>query len=158
MWERVLALHFLRAARVRVRVRGENGGRALNAKYYEADRSKWGRRVRVVVENEMSGCGCCTVDADSYFLEPRKSQRLYNHSDAFEWGYGGSGPAQLALAILLDFFSDSNFKPETVENAAVKIHHKFKLEFLTRAPSEGFKIKTEEIEEWLKKSFGMVTA
>ncbi len=30
---------------------------------------------------------------------------LANHSpDGFSWGYGGSGPAQLALAILADHF------------------------------------------------------
>lgn len=35
-------------------------------------------------------------------LEPFESQRLRNHSpDGFNWGYNGSGPAQLALAILL---------------------------------------------------------
>jgi uncharacterized protein DUF6166 len=29
-----------------------------------------------------------------------------NHSpDGFEWGYGGSGPAQLALAMLCDYFA-----------------------------------------------------
>lgn len=34
-------------------------------------------------------------------LNPRHD--LYNHSpDGFEWGYAGSGPAQLALAILAD--------------------------------------------------------
>ena len=38
-------------------------------------------------------------------LDPRPSQKLFNHSpDGFNWGYGGSGPAQLALAILLDRF------------------------------------------------------
>ncbi|HEC66591.1 MAG TPA: hypothetical protein ENI23_15050 [bacterium] len=32
---------------------------------------------------------------------------LYNHSpDGFEWGYGGSGPTQLALALLADFMGD----------------------------------------------------
>src|SRR5947209_15039234 len=36
-------------------------------------------------------------------LSPLKSLRLRNHSpDGFEWGYGGSGPAQSALALLLD--------------------------------------------------------
>jgi hypothetical protein len=36
-------------------------------------------------------------------LDPARSQRVYNHSpDGFEWGYGGSGPAQLALALCLD--------------------------------------------------------
>lgn len=40
---------------------------------------------------------------DGKLLDPRPSQRLCNHSpDGFSWGYGGSGPAQLALAIMLE--------------------------------------------------------
>jgi len=40
-------------------------------------------------------------------LTPRRSLELANHSPSgFEWGYGGSGPAQLALALLLDFTDD----------------------------------------------------
>lgn len=39
------------------------------------------------------------------FLDPARSLAVRNHSpDGFQWGYGGSGPAQLALAILLEFF------------------------------------------------------
>ncbi len=42
------------------------------------------------------------VYLDGSLLDPRPSQRHYNHSpDGFNWGYGGSGPAQLALAIML---------------------------------------------------------
>ena len=38
-------------------------------------------------------------------LAPRND--LWNHSpDGFAWGYGGSGPAQLALAILADCLDD----------------------------------------------------
>ncbi|MDF9748202.1 MULTISPECIES: DUF6166 domain-containing protein [Halobacteriales] len=37
-------------------------------------------------------------------LTPERSLALVNHSPSgFEWGYGGSGPAQLALALLLDY-------------------------------------------------------
>ncbi len=40
-------------------------------------------------------------------LSPLKSLRLRNHSpDGFEWGYEGSGPAQTALALVLDFTRD----------------------------------------------------
>lgn len=36
-------------------------------------------------------------------LSPKKSQDVWNHSpDGFNWGYNGSGPAQLALATLLE--------------------------------------------------------
>ena len=40
-------------------------------------------------------------------LTPAASQNLCNHSpDGFAWGYGGSGPAQLALAIALALVDD----------------------------------------------------
>ena len=38
-------------------------------------------------------------------LHPSKSQKVHNHSpDGFNWGYEGSGPAQLALSIMLELF------------------------------------------------------
>jgi len=40
-------------------------------------------------------------------LRPRRSLEVANHSPSgFEWGYGGSGPAQFALALLLDYTDD----------------------------------------------------
>jgi hypothetical protein len=43
-----------------------------------------------------------------YRLDPGPSLKVWNHSPTgFEWGYGGSGPAQLALAILLDVTGDA---------------------------------------------------
>lgn len=42
------------------------------------------------------------VYLDGELLTPEASQKLRNHSpDGFEWGYSGSGPAQLALAVVL---------------------------------------------------------
>jgi hypothetical protein len=42
------------------------------------------------------------VFLDEKYLSPIPSQKYHNHSpDGFNWGYGGSGPAQLALAIML---------------------------------------------------------
>jgi hypothetical protein len=40
---------------------------------------------------------------DGELLDPKPSQTIRNHSpDGFSWGYGGSGCAQLALAIMLE--------------------------------------------------------
>ena len=40
-------------------------------------------------------------------LDPRPSQKVRNHSpDGFNWNYAGSGPAQLALAICLELFTE----------------------------------------------------
>lgn len=36
---------------------------------------------------------------------PGESQNIRNHSpEGFNWGYSGSGPAQLALAICIELF------------------------------------------------------
>jgi hypothetical protein len=44
---------------------------------------------------------------------------LFNHSPTgFSWGYGGSGPAQLALALLADALGD--------DGLAVRLHQAFK--------------------------------
>lgn len=46
-------------------------------------------------------------DKNPVILDPSPSQKIWNHSpDGFNWGYGGSGPAQLALALLLDATGD----------------------------------------------------
>ena len=41
-------------------------------------------------------------------LSPKRGLMVRNHSpDGFNWGYGGSGPAQLALSICLELFDDA---------------------------------------------------
>ena len=46
------------------------------------------------------------VLVDGVPLDHKGSCKVYNHSPTgFSWGYGGSGPSQLALAILLLFLS-----------------------------------------------------
>jgi hypothetical protein len=54
---------------------------------------------------------------------------LWNHSPTgFEFGYGGSGPAQLALAILADCCGDE---------LAVTFHQPFKWAVIARFPADG---------------------
>lgn len=70
-----------------------------------------------------SACGPQLVVKNDDILSPAPSQRLWNHSpDGFQWGYGGSRPAQLALALLLDATGD----PEL----SVRLHQKFKRDFV----------------------------
>lgn len=73
-------------------------------------------------------------------LDPAPSQALHNHSpDGFEWGYAGSGPAQLALALLLDCLGD--------EDEALNHYQAFKLARL--APlrrDEAWEMAADEIE------------
>lgn len=61
------------------------------------------------------------IDGEELFPEP--SLKVANHSpDGFNWGYGGSGPAQLALAILLKF---------TDEHTAVRLYQRFKFDIIS---------------------------
>ena len=61
-------------------------------------------------------------------LRPEKSQRVWNHSpDGFSWGYEGSGPAQLALAVLMSL---------TDIRTAVQNHQEFKRNVISRFPFE----------------------
>jgi hypothetical protein len=69
---------------------------------------------------------------DGQYLNPIASQQYYNHSpDGFNWGYGGSGPAQLALAIMLrltgkaDGYQD--FKSKVI--AVIPQNKDFNIEF-----------------------------
>jgi len=49
--------------------------------------------------------GGCRVTVDGRPLDPRTDLR--RHADrGFEWGYDGSGPRQLALALLADCLGD----------------------------------------------------
>ena len=57
----------------------------------------------------------------------------------FEWGYRGSGPAQLSLAILYDYFGDAE---RALENC-----HAFKEDIISRLPRE-FNLSGEQIERW----------
>jgi hypothetical protein len=61
--------------------------------------------------------------------------------DGFEWGYGGSGPADLALNILLKFGLS--------RERAWTLHQDFKWHFVAKVPKSGATISVAEIEAWL---------
>jgi len=63
-------------------------------------------------------------------LTPERSLELADHSPSgFEWGYGGSGPAQLALALLLDYTDDEAF--------ALDHYQEFKTEVVSQLDCAG---------------------
>lgn len=84
----------------------------------------------------------CTVSIDGKPLSPERSQRLVNHSpDGFSWGYNGSGPAQLAFAILIEFI------PEAM---AFQIYQSFKEDVISHLDSsEPFHLFID-ILEWVR--------
>lgn len=73
-------------------------------------------------------------------LNPRLD--LWNHSPTgFEWGYGGSGPAQLALALLADHLDD--------DEQAVALHQDFKRAVVAKLDRRAWTLTSEQIEQTL---------
>lgn len=69
---------------------------------------------------------------DGKELLPYRSQKVRNHSpDGFNWSYGGSGPAQLALAVMLECTG----KPEGYQD--------FKWKWIATLPRSDFEIEFE---------------
>ena len=87
---------------------------------------------------------------------------VYHSPTGFETGYCGSGPADLALSILADFFGASpkqianalkawDWDNETAAQRALKLHQDFKEHFI--APqrlevSESYEISGDDIHNW----------
>jgi len=79
-------------------------------------------------------------------VEP--SLKVINHAPGFQWGYAGSGPSQLSLAILLDF---------TKGNIPISknFYQRFKFEFVSKW-QDSWSITEIEIQDWIKENFDSV--
>jgi hypothetical protein len=66
---------------------------------------------------------------------------VYHSPSGFEWGYGGSGPADFALNILMLF---------TDKKTAYALHQAFKWDFIAAMPKEGGTIKGDDIKRWIE--------
>jgi len=81
------------------------------------------------------------VTVDGRPLNPRLD--LWNHSPTgFEWGYGGNGPAQLALAILADHLGD--------DEQAFNFHHRFKWAVTAELPRRSWTLTSQQIDQVLQ--------
>lgn len=87
-------------------------------------------------------CQVSIVDATGgeKALPPRLDVAAHSAS-GFQWGYGGSGPAQLALAILCDLATDVQ---------AFRHHQAFKFYVIARLPQgEPWTLEAAQAEAWL---------
>ena len=75
-------------------------------------------------------------------LKPRLD--VVNHSPAgFAWGYGGSGPAQLALALLLD----AGLRPRQTE----ALHQQFKWDVIIHLNQDlGWEMTDRDVLLWVE--------
>jgi hypothetical protein len=79
------------------------------------------------------------VTVDARPLNPRFD--LWKHSPTgFEWGYGGSGPAQLALALLADHMGNEQ---------ALSLYQRFKSAVVAKLPEPGWSLTSHDITQAL---------
>jgi len=91
----------------------------------------------LVVRYERNELGRVSMEV----FDPAPSQEIYNHSpDGFSWGYRGSGPAQLALALLLDATGNKDL--------ALGYHQEFKEDFIAGF-GETWQLDAGQIQRWV---------
>lgn len=76
-----------------------------------------------------------------------------NHSPTgFNWGYGGSGPAQLAFCIVYEYLKRVLKDPDEVAcNKAYLLHQDFKWEFIAGIHKDEFEITQAQIQFFISR-------
>jgi hypothetical protein len=68
--------------------------------------------------------------------------------DGFEWGYAGSGPSQLALAILVDAVG---------EDRALLLYQDFARAVVARLPRHAWELSADDVREWVAEQEATLT-
>jgi hypothetical protein len=85
---------------------------------------------------------------DGELLSPQKSFQIRKHSpDGFNWGYSGSGPAQLALALII-YAAE---KMEVSVDDVLQYYQELKWEFVAKLPPGPFSVEFDLLEWTYKK-------
>lgn len=101
-------------------------------------------RVYVGIRDDGPGSGRVFIEHGDA-LNPRFDLR--NHSpDGFEWGYYGSGPAQLALALLSDVLGGG----AEAAPLAQKLYQDFKADKIAPLQGDRWRMTAGEIRDWIQ--------
>lgn len=99
-------------------------------------------------QGEKTDSGHTIVTVDGVPLPARHDLR--NHSpDGFSWGYLGSGPAQLALAVLAHHFHTIGDEHKLANVKALMLYQDFKAELIATLPKAGWQFTTHDVADTL---------
>ena len=93
-----------------------------------------------VYEGQRDDNHVVTVTRDGAPLNPRLDLRVHS-PDGFNYGFAGSGPAQLALAILADALGD--------DELALAHYQKFKFGVIAKLQESPWRITQAEVRTWI---------
>lgn len=129
-------------------------GPICRAKSRKADAMPDGERQQLLIPTipDAERVICWRDPDDVWSIATNVPWTVVHHSPAgFEWGYSGSGPADLALNILSAFVPGAEVAcyRGSCSRFAWEQHQFFKREFLTRLPRAGGEIPVETIQRWI---------
>jgi hypothetical protein len=94
-----------------------------------------------------------TIDGKQWANLPLYLDEVNHSPTGFEWGYWGSGPSQLAYAILRTHYEIVfNYTPEQAKASALEHYQYFKESVIGRIKSKEWTITTEDIRKWWAKT------
>lgn len=73
-------------------------------------------------------------------LATRLEHQVRHSPTGFEWGYGGSGPAELARCLLIDAVGEA---------IADRLYQEFKRHVVAGLPENRWRLTEEQIREWV---------
>jgi hypothetical protein len=98
--------------------------------------------MRIYSGTRFASGAVVTVECNGNFAPLPRRLDLSNHKPSgFEWGYGGSGPAQLALAILADCLCD--------DTVALALHQDFKWAFIAGIKTPEWRLTSGDVLDWV---------
>ena len=80
-----------------------------------------------------------TATVNSHECFPKRYDLLSVSPSGFSWGFSGSGPSQLSLAILAHTYNDE---------FACEYYQRFKQEVVTELTEEGWTLTKQDLDEW----------
>jgi hypothetical protein len=93
---------------------------------------------KIINDGEIKDVDRIVTNGKGKTLNLDASLKLVNHSPTgFCWGYYGSGPAQLSLAILLDHFNGDSQR-------ALSLYQDFKFKVIANLPMDSDFVLTDE--------------
>jgi hypothetical protein len=84
------------------------------------------------------------VTVETLYDEKLLPHRVMHSPDGFCWGYGGSGPADLARSLLMHFMQTDDVSPW--------LYQQFKDDVIARLPQQGdWTLTFDQVRDWLSK-------
>lgn len=113
------------------------------------------RTTEIVYRCKRHGAGPCRVMVDeidkdnTVLMSEVLDHRICHSPTGLQWGYGGSGPADLALSILKNYFLRQSIPADRADKLALKYYQKYKWDVIAKVEGD-LRITQTEIEGWFK--------